>query len=81
MKVILENEFNYYLDLQEELVKKYNGKYVVIKGDEVLGDYDSEIQAINETTKEHKLGTFLVQICEHGEESYTQTFHSRVTFA
>lgn len=77
----LEKEFNYYLSRQDELVKKYNGKYVVIKGTKVLGAYDTEIQAITETSKKYELGTFLVQKCEPGEQSYTQTFHSRVAFA
>ena len=77
----LEKEFNYYLSHQDELVKKYNGKYVVIKGTRVLGAYVSEIQAITETFKKHKLGTFLIQKCEPGDQGYTQTFHSRVAFA
>ena len=47
---------------------------------EALGAYDTELEAIEETTKEHKLGTFLVQECVPGAESYTQTFHSRVNF-
>lgn len=81
MAKALEKEFEYYLAHQAELVEKFDGKFIVIKGNEVLGAYDSEIEAIKETMKEHELGTFLVQKCEEGEESYTQTFHSRVSFA
>ena len=77
----LEKEFNYYLEHQEELVEKYNGKYIVIKNCRVIGSFDTEIEAIEKTVKEHKLGTFLVQKCEPGSESYTQTYHSRVVFA
>ncbi len=80
MKVTLKNEFQYFLDHQDELVKQHEGKFIVIKGGEVLGAYDTELEAIEETTKEHKLGTFLVQECVPGAESYTQTFHSRVSF-
>ena len=76
----LEEEFKYYLAHQAELVEKYDGKFIVIKGSKVLGAYDSEIEAIRETMKEHELGTFLVQKCEEGAESYTQTYHSRVAF-
>ena len=76
----LEKEFNYYLEHQEELVKKYNGKFLVIKDCNVIGAYDSELEAVEETAKEHELGTFLVQKCEPGSESYTQTYHSRVAF-
>ena len=77
----LKNDFQYYLDHQDELVKKYNGKVVVIKNQQVLGAYDSDIQAIQETCKQHELGTFLVQKCNPGKEAYTQTFHSRAAFA
>lgn len=76
----LEKEFDYYLDHQTELVEKYNGKVIVIKNNKVIGVYDSEIEAVEKTSKEHELGTFLVQPCSPGTESYTQTYHSRVIF-
>ena len=76
----LEKEFQYYLDNQEELVKKYDGKFIVIKNCNVIGVFDDELKAIEETSKKEELGTFLVQKCEPGTESYTQTYHSRVAF-
>ena len=78
---MLDKEFKYYLDHQDELVEKYNGKFIVIKGDEVIGEYDSEMDAYFETKKKHEVGTFLIQLCEEGDESYTEIFHSRVVFA
>lgn len=77
----LEQEFNYYLEHQDELVKQYGGKHIVIKDQKVIGAYNSEIEAIRESVKSHQLGTFLVQKCESGTGSYTQTYHSRVVFA
>jgi hypothetical protein len=77
---MLDKEFKYYIDHQEELVKKYNGKYIVIENNNILGDYNSEAEAYNETLKSHKLGTFLIQHCLPGKESHTVTFHSRVVF-
>ena len=38
---MLEKEFTYYLDHQSELVEKYNGKFLVIKGEDVIGVYDA----------------------------------------
>ena len=76
----LEKEFKYYLDNQDELVKKYNGKFIVIKNQKVIGDYSSELEAIKETSQKEKLGTFLIQKCEPGSDSYSQMFHSRVAF-
>ncbi len=77
----LEMEFKYFLDNQEALVRQYKQKFVVIKDSQVVGVYDEELEAVEETSKKHPLGTFLVQKCEPGSGSYTQTFHSRVAFA
>jgi hypothetical protein len=81
MPTKLAREFRHYLDHQDEYVKAYNGKFIVIKNCRVLGSFDTEIEAINSTMKDHPLGTFLVQKVEPGKESYTQTYHSRVSFA
>lgn len=75
----LEKEFKYYLAHQDELAKLHNGKFIVIKNYQVIGVYDSEYEAITETSKQHELGTFLVQQCERGTNSYMQMYHSRVT--
>ena len=58
---MLEKEFQYFIDNQNELLKKYNGRFIAIVGEQVVGDYDSFDQAIDETMKEHELGTFLIQ--------------------
>ena len=78
---MLEKEFEFYKKNQTELVSKYNGKTVVIKDCKIIGVYDSEFEAVTKTAKEHELGTFLVQKCEPGEESFSATYHSRVAFA
>lgn len=77
----LAREFDYYLDHQQELVRQYPGKFLAIKGQSVIGVFDAELEAIKETSKEHELGTFLVQKCEALDRGHTQTFHSRVSFA
>lgn len=77
---MLEKEFQYYIDNQNKLLKTYNGRFIAIVGEHVVGDYDSFEQAIDETMKEYELGTFLIQECIEGEKAYTQTFHSRVVF-
>ena len=76
----LEKEFKYYLDNQSDLLKKYDGKFLVIKDTEVIGTYDTELKALEETVKKHELGTFLIQHCTPGADHYTQTYHSRVAF-
>lgn len=77
---MLEKEFKYYLDNQKELVEKYEGKYLVIVGEKVVGVYKSDEEAYFESEKKFEAGTFLIQFCEAGDSSYTQSFHSRVSF-
>jgi len=77
----LKDEFDFYLKNQEELVSKYKGRFVVIKNQEVIGNYHNQVEAINETSKNHELGTFIVQQCLPGSSNYTQTYHSRVVFS
>lgn len=78
---MLEREFKYYLAHQKQLVKKYNDKFLVIIGEEVIGDYNSFEDALTESQKNYKLGTFLIHQCGPGEDNYTQTFHTRAIFA
>ncbi len=69
---MLETEFQYFLDNQDELVKKYDGKFIVIKDKEVIGAYDTFVDAYFITQERGtKLGTFLIQQCLPGEECYT----------
>ena len=75
---MLEQEFVYYVEHQSELVSKYRGKYLVIRDQSVIAIFDSEIDAVIETSKKYDLGTFLVQKCEPGKENYTAVFHSRM---
>ncbi|WP_412464451.1 DUF5678 domain-containing protein [Flavobacterium mekongense] len=77
---MLDKEFKYYLENQEKLVKDYEGKFIVIIGEEVVGAFNTEQEAYFDSERKYKSGTFLVQFCEKGEGSYTQTFHSRVSF-
>ncbi len=74
----LKKEFEYYRQHQDELVAQYQGKFIVIADEKVIGAYDSEMEAYQSAQKERALGTFLIQRCLPGTEGYTQTFQSRV---
>ena len=52
----------------------------MVKGCTVIGAYDSDLEAIEETSKKEESGTFLVQKCEAGKDSYTQMYNSIVAF-
>ena len=75
---MLEIEFRYYLRHQPEFAKKHDGKFLVIKGEQVIGVFDDEVEAIREASKAHELGTFLVQRCSPDPASVTLTYHSRI---
>ena len=77
-QLLLQKEFNFYLLHQDELVQRYYGKVIAIKGHEVLGEYDSYLDAYVETSKDHPEGTFMLQMVSEGAEDYSATFHSRV---
>jgi len=78
---MLDKEFQFYLSHQEELVQKYSGKFLVIKDEQIIGIYDTKEDAYIKAQENYELGSFLIQFCENGSDSYTQTFHSRVAFA
>ena len=79
---MLKEEFKYYVEHQDELVKDHFGRFVVIKDQKVLGDFGTEVEAILYAKNDLQLtlGTFLVQQCLPGKENYTQFYHSRVMF-
>ena len=72
----LEREFYWYLEHQDELVERFNGRVLAIKNGRVIGDFDSELEAVIEVSKSEELGTFMVQKCTPGTDAYTMTFHS-----
>jgi len=78
---MLEREFKYFLDNKSELEKKYTGKILVIKNEQVVGVFDDELKAYLDSIDKYENGTFLIQKCEPGDKGLTQTFHSRVLFA
>lgn len=67
------NELQFFIDHQDELVKQYEGQTLAIKDDQVLGAYDTPLEAYLETQKKYQLGTFMIQPCEPGAEAYTVT--------
>lgn len=73
---MFEEELKYFISNQDDLVKKYRGKILVLKGKEVLGAYSSPMEAFVGAQKDHKLGTFMIQPCEPGPEAYTVTLAS-----
>jgi hypothetical protein len=58
---MLEKETAYYEAHRTELRAKYAGKRVVIAKDKILGIYDSDREAMQETVKTLPRGSFMVK--------------------
>jgi hypothetical protein len=68
---MFEAENKFYEENRETLREKYLGKRVVIVKDRILGAYDTDSEAIDETLKTMELGTFCVKyVPENPEEEY-----------
>ena len=68
---MLDREFEFYVNNQTELVKKYNGRFLVIHNKEVFGDYATLREAYRAGTKNYQLGTFMVHKCGPGKENFS----------
>jgi len=76
---MLEAEYNYFKEHKAEFLAKYPGRFIVIKGQTVLGDFVEQGEALTFALKDNTPGTFMIQECsEKGDQ--IMRFHSRVTF-
>ena len=73
---MFSEELNFFISHQEELVAQHRGKYLALKGNQVLGAYPTVLEAYLMTQKDHELGSFMIQPCEPGPEAYTTTIVS-----
>lgn len=77
---MLEKELNYFIANQERLVQEYRGKTLVIKDEQVVGVYDTPLDAYVESMKKYQPGTFMIQPCSEGTDAYTVTITSHELF-
>ncbi len=78
---MLEKEYGYFVKNKETLLQKYPDQFIVIIGETVIGNYATQEEALREASKQHALGTFLIQKISNKPEDITQRFFSsRVCF-
>ena len=66
---LLQKEKTYLQEHQEELIEKYRDRqYLVIRGETVLGGYETYDQAVDEAVKHFGGGPFLVRSVYHPED-------------
>ena len=71
---MLNKEYDYFISSLDELMTKYAGKYIAIKNETVIGDYDSFDDAYVQTSKAEKLGSFIIQHCVPDDEDSVAHF-------
>lgn len=77
---MLEQEFEFYKTNEEKFNKLYNGKFIAIVDNEIVGVFDEELTAYSEMKKKYTVGKFLIQECSSETDNHVQRYHSRVAF-
>jgi hypothetical protein len=72
---MFNQELNFFVKNQERLVKEHPGKAITIKGEEILGVFDSPLEAYLEVQRNQELGSVMIQVCVPGPEAYTVTIN------
>lgn len=70
-------EYLWYKEHEVELMKRYFGRYIVIKDKQVIGDYGTWKLARQQTVKDHKPGTFIIQHCEQPDPRWAPRLSGR----
>lgn len=74
----MKRSFEYYLAHQAEFAQKYNERVIVLSGEAVVGDFESELEAAEFAKRTMKPGEFLVQRVSLDDRYTSRTFRSRV---
>jgi len=69
----VDAQFRFFIDHQDQLVKKHNGKVIILHGYNVEGEFDNYLDAYLYGKKHFMPGSFIIQRCLEGEDAYTAT--------
>lgn len=67
------SDFHWFLDNYNELFEQHGKGFFVIQNKLLLGVYNDFLKAIEETSKGHELGTFIVQKCDGTPNAYSSS--------
>jgi hypothetical protein len=73
---MFDKELQYFIEHQDQFVREYAGKVLVIRGESVEGVYASALEAYLEAQTKFPMGTFMIQPCEAGPGAYTVTLNA-----
>jgi hypothetical protein len=66
--IMLETELKYLQTHREDLAKRYPGRFLVIKGEEVTGVYETREAALTGAVEKHGLTNVLIRRAEDSDE-------------
>lgn len=66
----MDDDFTWFKKHYTEFQNKYGNAFIVVKNKKILGIYKSCVEAIRNTEKTEKLGTFIVQECNTQYKAY-----------
>lgn len=75
---MLDMEYQYYKAHEAEFVRDHKDKFLGIVGQEVVGVFDTELEAYTSLKKAYGLGRFLLQQAIPVQQDRIQRYHSRV---
>lgn len=67
------NDFDFFIENYCDLYKKYGHKFLAIKNKQVLGVYDSVLEAVNDLSPQYKIGDYIIQECTGDDSAYRTT--------
>ncbi len=60
-------EYLWYKEHEADLIRRYHGRYIVIKDAQVVGDFGSRRLARQQALAQYKPGTFIIHLCAEKE--------------
>lgn len=57
----IKDDIAYYKENRAAFVEEYPGKHLVIKGQQVVGVYNSNTEAVHEALRLHETGTYIIE--------------------
>lgn len=76
--IMFEKEYEYYIKNQDQLVKEFDNKFIVIMDRQVVGAYKSYTEAYFGALKFGKFGAFFIQYCSQVKAIYNDAFPSQL---
>ncbi|MCY4106117.1 MAG: hypothetical protein OXG02_05375 [Chloroflexi bacterium] len=76
MTAPLKEEYRHYQSIREALAKDHAGKYVAIKGKDILGFYSDYMEAARDLYPVHKQGSVFIQEIKAGRDAQVGIVHT-----